>query len=195
MVFLGGPRQVGKTTLAKYILEHHYPKGRYFNWDYQEDREAILEQKWSKDNTLLVFDELHKFPNWKNWLKGIYDTYKDQHQFLITGSARMDIYKKGGDSMLGRYHYWRLHPFTLEEKEQDSETVERLLLHGGFPEPYSENDERETRRWRRERFDRVLTEDVRDIEMIHNIQLLSLFIDNLRKRVSSNITFANIARD
>lgn len=198
MVFLGGPRQVGKTTLAKWILENYFPNGCYLNWDYREDRDAIINEKWPENCELLVFDELHKYPKWKNWLKGLYDKRGHQHRFLITGSARMDIYKKGGDSLMGRYHYWRLHPFSLEEAPVNlspPETVERLLIHGGFPEPFTENNERETRRWRRERFDRILREDIRDLEMIHNLQMLSLFIDNLRKKVSSNLAFANIARD
>ena len=113
MVFLGGPRQVGKTTLAKYLLDQ--TSGRYFNWDYDEDRRSILARQWTNDAPLLVFDELHKFPRWKNWLKGIYDVAGDRHAILVTGSARLDLYQRGGDSMLGRYHYWRLHPYTLDE--------------------------------------------------------------------------------
>ncbi|MBW1753494.1 MAG: AAA family ATPase [Deltaproteobacteria bacterium] len=115
MVFVGGPRQVGKTTLAKAVISNDYPDGRYFNWDYDEDRQDILQKKWSLDNNLLVFDELHKFPRWKTWIKGIYDVSHKIHSFLVTGSARLDIYRRGGDSLMGRYHYWRLHPFTLDE--------------------------------------------------------------------------------
>jgi len=62
MVFIGGPRQVGKTTLARAILDDHFKSGRYFNWDFDEDRWAILKKRWHKDHSLLVFDELHKFP-------------------------------------------------------------------------------------------------------------------------------------
>ncbi|MBW1979514.1 MAG: AAA family ATPase [Deltaproteobacteria bacterium] len=110
MVFVGGPRQVGKTTLARAILDNHFQAGRYFNWDFDEDRWAILKRHWRKDHELLVFDELHKFPKWKQWIKGIYDVLGDKHSILITGSARLDVYRRGGDSLLGRYHYWRLHP-------------------------------------------------------------------------------------
>ena len=106
---------MGKTTLAKAILTSNYPDGRYLNWDFDEDRQDILQKRWSKDNPLLIFDELHKFPKWKGWIKGIYDVSHDLHSFLITGSARLDVYRRGGDSLLGRYHYWRLHPFTLDE--------------------------------------------------------------------------------
>ena len=198
MVFVGGPRQVGKTTLAKAILSKHFPEGRYLNWDYDEDRQDIVQKKWSRDNSLLVFDELHKFPKWKRWIKGIYDVSHEIHSFLVTGSARLDIYRQGGDSLLGRYHYWRLHPFTLDEIPKGisaREAFHRLMTVGGFPEPFLDGDERSARRWRRERFDRVLREDVRDLESIRNIQLLSLFLDLLRHRVGGLITLSNLAND
>ena len=162
MVFIGGPRQVGKTTMAKDILSQATLKGRYFNWDYDEDRQDILNKYWSKDERLLIFDELHKYPNWKNWIKGLYDVEHNEHSFLVTGSARLNIYRKGGDSLLGHYHYWRLHPFALDEFPEyieKDEAFRRLMTIGGFPEPFLENDEREARRWRRERFDRVIRED------------------------------------
>jgi predicted AAA+ superfamily ATPase len=198
MVFVGGPRQVGKTTLAKAILSEDFPAGRYLNWDFDEDRQDILQKKWSTDNTLLVFDELHKFPRWKGWIKGIYDVSHEIHSFLITGSARLDIYRRGGDSLMGRYHYWRLHPFTLDEIPNGispKEAFDRLLTVGGFPEPFLDGNERSARRWRRERFDRVLREDVRDLESIRNIQLLGLFLDSLRHRVGGLIRLSNLATD
>jgi len=198
MVFVGGPRQVGKTTLAKAILSSNYPNGRYFNWDFDEDRQDILRKRWSTDNPLLIFDELHKFPKWKGWIKGIYDVSHDLHSFLITGSARLDIYRRGGDSLLGRYHYWRLHPFTLDEIPKGvspKDAFKRLMTLGGFPEPFLEGDERIARRWRRERFDRVLREDVRDLEPVRNIQLLGIFLDLLRRRVGGLTVVSNLARD
>ena len=198
MVFIGGPRQVGKTTLAQAVLSDHYKTGRYFNWDFDEDRQDILYKKWREENDLLVFDELHKFPRWKTWIKGIYDVSHDLHAILVTGSARLDVYRRGGDSLMGRYHYWRLHPFTLEEIPEGisaDDAFQRLMSVGGFPEPFLDNDEREARRWRRERFDRVLREDIRDLESIQNIQLLSMFLDLLRHRVGSLIAYANLAND
>ncbi|RLC24779.1 MAG: hypothetical protein DRH93_03680 [Deltaproteobacteria bacterium] len=93
MVFIGGPRQVGKTTLSKDILEQSYPSGRYFNWDYNEHRQNLLAAKWHDDDGLIVFDELHKYKDWKNWIKGIFDTRKGSVHFLVTGSARLDVYR------------------------------------------------------------------------------------------------------
>ncbi len=189
---------MGKTTLAKAVLSSNYPDGRYFNWDFDEDRQDILRKRWSTDNPLLIFDELHKFPKWKGWIKGIYDVSRDLHSFLITGSARLDIYRRGGDSLLGRYHYWRLHPFTLDEIPKGispKDAYKRLMTLGGFPEPFLEGDERIARRWRRERFDRVLREDVRDLEPVRDIQLLSIFLDLLRHRVGGLVVLSNLAGD
>ena len=197
MVFVGGPRQVGKTTMAKDILTR-FPSGRYFNWDFDDDRQDILKKRWTTENTLLVFDELHKFPRWKNWIKGLYDVSRANHSFLVTGSARLDLYRRGGDSLLGRYHYWRLHPFSLDEIPEGltaREAFQRLMSVGGFPEPFLDNDERAARRWRRERFDRVLREDIRDLSSVRNIQLLGLFLDLLRHRVGGLVTLSNLAAD
>jgi len=196
MVFIGGPRQVGKTTLAKKLLST--TNGRYFNWDYDQDRHNILQHNWSNNDDLLIFDELHKFPRWKSWIKGIYDVVGNEHSILVTGSARLDVYRRGGDSLLGRYHYWRLHPFTLDEAPVDLnqyEVFDRLMTLGGFPEPFVSGDLRESRRWRRERFDRVLREDIRDLESIKNIQGISLLVDLLRTRVGGMIVVSNLAQD
>jgi uncharacterized protein len=201
MVFVGGPRQVGKTTLSKTQLlrmQADSRKGRYFNWDFDEDRQALLAKKWAKDDRLLIFDELHKYPLWKSWVKGLYDVKGQDHQILVTGSARLDVYREGGDSMLGRYHYWRLHPFTLDELPQGisaQDGLKRLLAVGGFPEPFLADDLRESRRWRNARFDRVLQEDIRDLESIKDIQKLRLFLDLLRQRVGGLVVLSNLAGD
>ncbi|MDQ5768256.1 ATP-binding protein [Thiothrix subterranea] len=197
MVFIGGPRQVGKTTLAREILAES-ASGRYLNWDYDDDRQAILQKKWSRDDQLLIFDELHKYPQWKSWVKGLYDVAGQQHHILVTGSARLDVYRQGGDSLLGRYHYWRLHPFTLDEMPAGvtpQDGFQRLMTLGGFPEPFLTNDLRESRRWRKERFDKVLQEDIRDLESIRNIQALRLLLDLLRTRVGGMVVISNLAQD
>jgi predicted AAA+ superfamily ATPase len=198
MVFMGGPRQAGKTTLAKALLKSHFTDGEYFNWDIDEDREAILDKRWREDSPLITFDELHKYPRWKQWIKGVYDSRPNDQQYMVTGSARLDTYRRGGDSLMGRYHYWRLHPITIDELPKDISTktgLERLMTLGGFPEPFLQNDMREARRWRRERFDRIINEDVRDLAPIRELQLLRLFIDALRKRAGSLITLSNLAAD
>lgn len=198
MVFMGGPRQVGKTTLSKQLCHGKFASGTYLNWDNDADRRAILKHEWRSDSALIIFDELHKYPRWKSWIKGIYDKKPEDQQYLVTGSARLDVYKRGGDSLMGRYHYWRLHPLTIDELPpgfSPQEGFERLLKFGGFPEPFLLGDEREAKRWRRERFDRILREDVRDIELIRHIQLLSIFVDTLRERVGGMITLSNIAKD
>lgn len=197
MVFIGGPRQVGKTTLSQ-ALADHYKKHEYFNWDVIEDRKALRAKEWEQDAGLIVFDELHKAPKWKQWIKGVYDSRPANQQYLVTGSARLDVYRKGGDSLMGRYHYWRLHPLTLDEaipQFSKKEIYHRLMTVGGFPEPFLMNDEREAKRWRKERFDRVLHEDVHDLEQIRQTQLLQLFVDALRSRVGGMITLSNLAQD
>ncbi len=196
MVFVGGPRQCGKTTFAQAVLRLH--GGRYLNWDADEDRHVIRSKLWSDHDRLVVLDELHKLPRWKTWIKGVFDTQRALHEFLVTGSARLDVYRRGGDSLLGRYHYWRLHPFTLTEiprgvSRQDA--LSRLMSVGGFPEPFLDNDEREARRWRRERVERVLRDDVRDLEGVRNIALLDLLVEALRVRVGSPIVLDRIAQD
>ena len=200
MVFLGGPRQVGKTTMVKKILKYFpYKKGKsglYFNWDFDEDKENIIKRRWDEDHELLVFDELHKYHRWKNWIKGVYDKQNHLHQFLVTGSARLDVYRRGGDSLMGRYHYFRLHPVTLDEmpaKMTLKEGMKRLMSVGGFPEPFLDGDEQNGNRWRKERFDRVIKEDIRELESVKLVSALSLFIYSLRKRVGQLVILSNMA--
>lgn len=197
MVFVGGPRQCGKTTLVKSILEAG-SGGRYFNWDDDVDRRDILNRRWSDKERLLVFDELHKYPQWKNWIKGIYDKQRETHRMLVTGSARLNVYKRGGDSLFGRYHYWRLHPFTLSEIPQGitpKETFERLMNRGGFPEPFFCDNEADIRRWRRERYTLVLKDDARDLDAVKKIQMLGLLVDLLKQRVGNFCVVSNLAED
>jgi uncharacterized protein len=196
MVFVGGPRQCGKTTFAKQILEAK--QGSYFNYDDDRARQRIRKHVWPEGDELIVLDELHKMPRWKTWVKGVFDTRPVHQNFLVTGSARLDVYRRGGDSLLGRYHYWRLHPFSLCERPKgiSAETaLKRLLSVGGFPEPFLDGNEREARRWRRERVERVVRDDVRDLEGIRNLGSLELFVDALRTRVSLPLVLHNIAED
>lgn len=197
MVFIGGPRQVGKTTLSRDLITD-FPDLIYLNWDNDAHKRMIQKQQWLNDASLVIFDELHKYGRWKQWIKGVYDLKPMHQQYLVTGSARLDVYKQGGDSLLGRYHYWRLHPFTLDELPGNidkHDAYQRLLTIGGFPEPFLQNDAREARRWRTERFHRILREDIRDLERIQELSLLDLMIDALRERVGGIVTYSNIAND
>ncbi len=197
MVFIGGPRQVGKTYLANQLMQR-FAGAYYLNYDNQKHRKIMREQKWSDGDQLLVFDELHKMPKWKSWVKGIYDVQKSIHKILVTGSARLDVYRKGGDSLLGRYHYWRLHPFSIDEYPSAisfNDALKRLMTNGGFPEPFLSMDQRDSDRWRRDRFERVLTEDLRNVDVIRDIASLQVLVDLLRERVTSTLAAANLARD
>ena len=134
MVFLGGPRQVGKTTFAQSLLRnYHDGHPAYLNWDDLEHRQKILNKDWPSADKLIIFDELHKYARWRNLVKGFYDTQKRTHAFLVTGSARLDHYRKGGDSLLGRYYYYRMHPLTLPELGYETGALAGLLRFGGFP--------------------------------------------------------------
>lgn len=198
MVLISGPRQCGKTTLAKSILSEHAKGGRYLNWDYRADKKAILQEQWSDLDHLLVLDELHKYPRWKSWLKGVYDVQHSHHAFLVTGSARLDVYRRGGDSLFGRQHTWRLHPFSLSEVPQKitkEDALRRLLTVGGFPEPFLDGDMRAARRWRDERFTLLLRQDIQDLENVRNLQLLGMLAEALQERVGGMVVTSNLAED
>jgi len=213
MVFIGGPRQVGKTTFAKEIGRLHYTKSACLNWDSREDRQAILASRFDASAGLLIFDEIHKYKQWKNYVKGVYDTYKERFEVLITGSARLDIYRKGGDSLMGRYHYYRLHPFSLAEALQidnqyimsgelqfatyagSREVFAQLFKFGGFPEPFLKKDERTLRRWHNQRVDRLVKEDIRDTENIRDLSALQILVELLRTRVGSLLSLNSLRED
>lgn len=196
MVFIGGPRQVGKTTLSLSLLgrgaDEKHPA--YLNWDVPKNRPSLLKGELPPNQSLIILDEIHKFARWRNLVKGIYDSNKSSREILVTGSARLDYYRKGGDSLQGRYHYWRLHPFTLAEltNSANSGDTDLLLRFGGFPEPFLKGNERFWRRWQRERIQRVIYEDIRDLENVKEISLLELLAAELPDRVGSPLSIKNI---
>jgi predicted AAA+ superfamily ATPase len=195
MVFIGGPRQVGKTTFALTFLSEPIEKHpAYLNWDNITTRSSLLKGELPGKEKSIVLDEIHKFARWRNLVKGFYDTNKSERSFIITGSARLDYYSKGGDSLQGRYHYYRLHPFSLTElnKEPSMEDFRRLLKFGGFPEPCLKGDERFWRRWQRERTHRVIYEDIRDLENVKDISLLELLAAELPNRVGAPLSVKNL---
>ena len=195
MVFVGGPRQVGKTTFALTFLPKPVESHRaYLNWDDISLRSSLLKGELPSNEKCIVFDEIHKFAKWRNLVKGFYDTNKSEISFIITGSARLDYYSKGGDSLQGRYHYYRLHPFSLTELNSDphKKDFKTLLKFGGFPEPLLKAEEKFWRRWQRERLQRVIYEDIRDLENIKEISLLELLAHELPNRVGSPLSVKNI---
>lgn len=195
MVFVGGPRQVGKTTIALSLLG---AKGirhpGYLNWDDPVVRPSLLRGELPGGQKLIVLDEIHKFPRWRNLVKGFYDTSGDQMAFLVTGSARLDHYRKGGDSLQGRYHYYRLHPFSLREinAKPTRSDLDLLMKFGGFPEPLLSANTRFWRRWQRERLSRVVYEDLRDLENVREIGLVELLAEALPERVGSPLSIKNL---
>ena len=198
MVFLGGPRQVGKTTLALALLraiDTRHPG--YLNWDSPQVRPGLLRGELPGEEPRLVLDEIHKFPRWRNLVKGLYDTEGDRVSLLITGSARLDQYRKGGDSLQGRYHYYRLHPLSLGELAADPSPadLDALMQYGGFPEPFLAGNARMWRRWQRERQSRVLYEDLRDLENVRQVALVELLAEALPHRVGSPLSVRNLAED
>ena len=196
MVFLGGPRQVGKTTLAQGLIKG-FRDGHpaYLNWDSSPDRQKIKNREWPKSENLIVLDEIHKTKSWRNIVKGFYDTLKNTHSFLITGSARLDHFRKGGDSLLGRYHYYRLHPYSLPELKYEKTALQKLMKFGGFPEPYHAENERNLRRWHNQRLDRLIKTDLRDWEDVKDLDKIYSLAEELPNRVGSPLSIASLAKD
>lgn len=194
MVFLGGPRQVGKTTLSRQFI---HSSQQYLNWDLDQDRRLILQNKLDPSLALYVLDEIHKYARWRGFVKGYFDKYRGQLNFLVTGSARLDYFRKGGDSLVGRYHYLRLHPLSLRELNQTpSRTdLEALLKFGGFPEPFIKQDVAHHGRWQMERISRVVTQDLRDLETVKEISLIELLTQLLSTKVGSALSIKSLQED
>ncbi len=196
MVFLGGPRQVGKTTLAQALIKNYQDQHpAYLNWDSDIDRKKIKNRDWPKSERLIVLDEIHKLRGWRNFVKGLYDTLKNSHTFLITGSARLDHFRKGGDSLLGRYFYYRLHPFSLPELGNNKNNLEKLFKYGGFPEPLLDNSERTLKRWHTGRLSKLVRSDLRDLETVKDLDKVELLAEELPRRVGSPLSVKSISED
>ena len=225
MIFLAGPRQSGKTTLAKDILKD-YPNNLYFNWDIISDKRKLIEDPYffedinRKDDSvpLVIFDEIHKYSNWKNYLKGAYDGFYKDFVFLVSGSGRLDLYQKGGDSLAGRYLMFNLFPFTLSElsekkrglteflddplsyfKKNKSETSHRiwrdLFELSGFPEPYTKGTKAFWRKWSQNYSKQIIYEDIRDMSGIRRVDDVALLFSLLPSKVGSPLSINNLAGD
>ena len=215
MVFLSGPRQVGKTTLCECF------QTQYLNWDKGVDREAILSgeeqvakkaglEQVRKSLPVLTFDELHHYKHWKRFLKGFFDGYGKNARILVAGSARLNVYKRGGDSLMGRYFPYRMHPLSLGELlhtdvgeteihvHQDSvpdELWSHLLKFGGFPEPFARGDSMFLRRWQRLRFEQLVREDIRKDTAIREIDQIESLARILSERSGEQISYASLGSE
>jgi predicted AAA+ superfamily ATPase len=216
MVFVSGPRQVGKTTLARQVLEVMSPdEPVYLTWDRADQRALIRTLGWSRSPKVVALDEVHKYARWKTLLKGFHDTEGTTQRLLVTGSARLDLFRKGGDSLLGRYLGLRLHPLSIGELARNggplnsvpdpsswasapaapNDHFELLNKVGGFPEPALASSERQARRWRLAHRERVLREDVRDLTLVRDVSLLEQLVDLLVERVASPLSVSSLRRD
>ena len=196
IVLLVGPRQAGKTWLAKDIASE-FKNSVYLNYDNVFDREIMLAQSWIPTTELLILDELHKMDGWKNYLKGIYDTKPVMMRILVPGSARLDTYDHMGDLLAGRYFRHRLLPLSLAELRQENEPldIDRLIIRSGFPEPYLAEDDTQANRWRLQYINSVLSTDIFEIDKIYNIKAMQLVFNLLRTRVGSPVSCQSLAED
>lgn len=198
MVFMAGPRQVGKTTFAKQLLEKgELPlQDRYMNWDSPEDRENIIRERFPISEGLLVLDEIHKYSRWRQVVKGLFDTRGSELKILVTGSAKLDYYRHGGDSLQGRYHFHRLYPFSFAEiKGKSISDLEHLFNYGGFPEPFIRGSEKDTKRWAREYRSRLVREDLQDLERVKDIALVESLAIRLPELVGSPLSINSLRED
>ena len=216
MAFVSGPRQVGKTTTC---CRH---ADAYNNWDNLDDRSVVLAgpaaladrlgvNRLAAASPVALFDELHKFPRWKPFLKGVYDTYGDRLRIIVTGSSRLDIYRRGGDSLMGRYFGYRMHPFSVAEVVvralPDPERIVRapqpiasaefdaLWTHGGYPEPFLRRDPRFSRRWRSLRLRQLVREDIRDLTRVQQIDQMELLVRQLSHGSGRQLVYGTLARE
>jgi uncharacterized protein len=195
---LTGARQAGKTTLARQLMAD-FESAQYLNWDVPADRELITLSAWSPKSQLVVFDEIHKMRDWKNFLKGAWDGRSEGQAMLVTGSARMDTFRQGGESLAGRYFTWRLHPFSVRELMEVQgvtalQAMARLMDRGGFPEPCLVATATQADRWRAQYATDLIREDVMDFSRVHEVRTLQLLFDMLRERVGSPLKLSNLAQ-
>lgn len=224
MIFLAGPHQVGKTMLAQ-IISRSFKNNLYFSWDIAQHRTRLIEnptffeavERKDSSTPLIVFDEIHKYKDWKNYLKGIYDQFHDRYQFLISGSGRLDIYQKGGDSLAGRYFLFHLWPFTIAELGKRNVKINEFLndplqisMRGkselkkiwsqlselsGFPEPYLSNRLTSYRRWSNNYSLQLIREDIRDLTGIKAVGDVETLYFLLPSKVGSPLSVPSLAGD
>ena len=215
MAFVSGPRQVGKTTTCRLLAD------AYVNWDDANHRDRVLAgpqhvasdlglDRLAADKPLVLFDELHKFPRWKQFLKGFFDTCGERVRIAVTGSSRLDVYRRGGDSLMGRYFHYRMHPFSVAElgaqappdppheplrppQSIGEADFDALWEHGGFPEPFLRRDARFTRRWRSTRQAQLVREDVRELTGLQQLDQLEAMVRLLAEHSAEQLVFGRLA--
>jgi len=214
IAFINGPRQVGKTTMAESLLSDLKQSSHYYTWDDDEFRKAWI--KGPKDllsrlkpGSTVVFDEVHKDRKWKSKIKGLYDIFKNDLCFIVTGSARLDFYRKSGDSLQGRCFPYRMHPISVgetnrvkpppetswEENHAHSFPWKDLLQYGGFPEPFFSQNAEKIRRWQRLYRERMIREDLRDLQEVRDVRLVESLALLLQERVASQLSYESIRED
>ncbi len=195
IVLLSGPRQAGKTTLAKSLSDNY----AYLNYDFAEDRISISKMLWPKDVEIVILDELHKMPNWKRWLKGVYDVLapsKNSPSIIVTGSARLDTAKKMGDSLAGRHFNYRLNPLCMKELDENVHNpLLSLMKFSGFPEPFIERDLDFYKKWQISHLDIILRQDLLDLEQVTKINQIETLVELLRHKVGSPCSYTSLAED
>ena len=218
MIFLSGPRQAGKTTVSL-MAKEFTSQFSYLNWDNLDHRKIVLEgvesvasfaglDRLTLEEPIIVFDEIHKYSKWKTFLKGFFDTYKEKVKIIVTGSSRLDIYKKGGDSLMGRYFPYRLHQLSIAELQRvelsgkeinepfqsKSNDFEKLLKNGGFPEPFIKNDPRFLNRWKTLRQEQLIREDIRDLSRIQELGQIEILAEILKHQSGQLTNYSSIAK-
>lgn len=217
MIFLSGPRQVGKTTTSMRTSAES-PVHYYFNWDNEDHRALIIKgvqaiaaaaklDEVKSSLPILVFDEIHKYRHWKRFIKGFFDTHEKKCRILVTGSARLDVYRRGGDSLMGRYFLYRLHPLSVREivnpglpakeiqhpEEIQASDYDALLAFGGFPEPYLKRSKLFLNHWKRLRVGQLFREDMRDLSRVQEIGQIQLLSEILQEEASHFLNHSVLA--
>lgn len=199
MVFVSGPRQSGKTTLARKIqldLSGERADHFYLSWDSAPDREKIIREQFPAGSGVLVLDEIHKYPRWRQVVKGLFDRRHGELKIIVTGSGRLDYYRKGGESLQGRYHLYRLYPFSfLEIRDLRTDPIGDLLRFGGFPEPFLLASDREARRWSREYRSRLVYDDIASLESVREVALVEELVLRLPALVGSPLSLNSLRED
>ncbi len=198
MVLLMGPRQVGKTTLAKALARHFFAPA-YYNYDIAADQAVIESRQWLPSSGYVVLDELHKMPQWKAYLKGAYDGKPAYQALLVTGSARMDTFRQTGDSLAGRYFAHSLFPFGVKElasvEPDPTLALDALLRFGGFPEPLLAGSDAKRKRWQKQYFTDLIREDILEFSRVNELRTMRLLLEMLRSRTGSALSYASLGRD